>query len=43
MDTPENIEDLTLEEMKRLQRELNELIIDREIVLAVQEAEGNNQ
>lgn len=39
MDDAENIEDLTLEEMKELRRELNQLIIDREIKLAVQEAE----
>lgn len=39
MATPENIEDLTLEEMKALLRKLNELIVDREMKAAVQKAE----
>ncbi len=38
METPQNIEDLTLEQMKELRRKLNELIIDREISLAVAKA-----
>ena len=42
MDTPEKIEDLTLEQMKELHTKLNELIIDREIALAVQEAEHDD-
>ncbi len=36
--TLENIEDLTIEQMKELNRKLNELISDREIALAVEKA-----
>ena len=36
---PEALEDLTLEELRELQEKLNELIIDREIALAVKKAE----
>lgn len=39
MDTPEKIEELAfLEELKTLRKKLNELIIDREIALAVEKA-----
>lgn len=38
MDIPDNIEDLTLEEMKELVKNLNELIIDREMAIAVAKA-----
>ncbi len=38
MDVPENIEDLTIEQMKELRRKLNELITDREMTEAIAKA-----
>ncbi len=43
MANPENIEELTLEELKALQKKLNELIIDREIALAVAKANHDEE
>ena len=43
MGIPDNIEDLTLEQMKELNRKLNELISDREIALAVAKANHDGQ
>ncbi len=38
----DNIEELMLEQMKALQKKLNELIIDREMALAVAKANHDN-
>ncbi len=43
MAIPENIEELTLEGLKELRKSLNELIIDREIALAVAKAENGGE
>ena len=42
MDSADQIEDLTLEEMKELQKKLNELVVDREIAIAVAKADHDD-